>query len=153
MFRLAPGDQNLNSLLEMFFAGSREPVIVQAYLPAVRDGDKRIILVDGTAVGAVNRVPMEGEARSNLHVGGSAVATGLTARDLEICERIGPELRRRGLLFVGIDVIGDYLTEINVTSPTGAREILALSGIDVPALTWDAIEAARPGYASNGIAR
>ena len=153
MFRLAPGDQNLNSLLEMFFAGSREPVMVQAYLPAVRDGDKRIILVDGTAVGAVNRVPMEGEARSNLHVGGSAVATGLTARDLEICERIGPELRRRGLLFVGIDVIGDYLTEINVTSPTGVREILALSGIDVAALTWDAIEAARPGYASNGIAR
>ena len=153
VFRLAPGDQNLNSLLEMFFAGSREPVMVQAYLPAVRDGDKRIILVDGTAVGAVNRVPMEGEARSNLHVGGSAVATGLTARDLEICERIGPELRRRGLLFVGIDVIGDYLTEINVTSPTGVREILALSGIDVPALTWDAIEAARLGYASNGIAR
>ena len=109
--------------------------------------------VDGNAVGAVNRVPMEGEARSNLHVGGSAVATGLTARDLEICERIGPKLRRRGLLFVGIDVIGDYLTEINVTSPTGVREILALSGIDVPALTWDAIEAARPGYASNGIAR
>ena len=153
VFRLAPGDQNLNSLLEMFFAGSREPVMVQAYLPAVRDGDKRIILVDGTAVGAVNRVPMEGEARSNLHVGGSAVATGLMARDLEICERIGPELRRRGLLFVGIDVIGDYLTEINVTSPTGVREILALSGIDVAALTWDAIEAARPGYASNGIAR
>ena len=153
MFRLAPGDQNLNSLLEMFFAGSREPVMVQAYLPAVRDGDKRIILVDGTAVGAVNRVPMEGEARSNLHVGGSAVATSLTARDLEICERIGPELCHRGLLFVGIDVIGDYLTEINVTSPTGVRDILALSGIDVPALTWDAIEAARPGYASNGIAR
>ena len=153
VFRLAPGDQNLNSLLEMFFAGSREPVMVQAYLPAVRDGDKRIILVDGTAVGAVNRVPMEGEARSNLHVGGSAVATGLTARDLEICERIGPELRRRGLLFVGIDVIGDYLTEINVTSPTGVREILTLSGIDVAALAWDAIEAAQPGYASNGIAR
>ncbi len=153
MFRLAPGDQNLNSLLEMFFAGSREPVMVQSYLPAVREGDKRIILVDGTAVGAVNRVPMEGEARSNLHVGGSAVATDLTARDLEICERIGPELRRRGLLFVGIDVIGDYLTEINVTSPTGVREILTLSGIDVAALTWDAIEAARPGYASNGIAR
>ena len=153
VFRLAPGDQNLNSLLEMFFAGSREPVMVQAYLPAVRDGDKRIILVDGTAVGAVNRVPMEGEARSNLHVGGSAVATGLTARDLEICERIGPKLRRRGLLFVGIDVIGDYLTEINVTSPTGVREILALSGIDVAALTWDAIEAARPSYTNNSITR
>ncbi len=153
VFRLAPGDQNLNSLLEMFFARSREPIMVQSYLPAVRDGDKRIILVNGKAVGAVNRVPMEGEARSNLHVGGSAMATDLTARDIKICEWIGPELRRRGLLFVGIDVIGDYLTEINVTSPTGVREILALSGIDVAALTWDAIEAARPSYANNSITR
>ena len=153
VFRLAPGDQNLNSLLEMFFARSREPIMVQSYLPAVRDGDKRIILVNGRAVGAVNRVPMEGEARSNLHVGGSAMATDLTARDIEICEWIGPELRRRGLLFVGIDVIGDYLTEINVTSPTGVREILALSGIDVAALTWDAIEAARASYANNSITR
>ena len=153
VFRLAPSDQNLNSLLEMFFTTSREPVMVQAYLPAVRQGDKRIILVDGKPVGAVNRVPGEGEARSNLHVGGSAVATDLTDRDLEICERIGPELRRRGLLFVGIDVIGDYLTEINVTSPTGIREIARLSGIDIAGLTWDAIEAAQPGHASNGIAR
>ena len=150
---IGTGLADLNALLEMFFAGSREPVMVQAYLPAVRDGDKRIILVDGVAAGAVNRVPMEGEARSNLHVGGSAAATELTARDLEICERIGPELRRRGLLFVGIDVIGDYLTEINVTSPTGVREIRTLSGIDVAALTWDAIESAKPAYASNGIAR
>ena len=153
VFRLAPSDQNLNSLLEMFFATSREPVMVQAYLPAVRQGDKRIILVDGKAVGAVNRVPGEGEARSNLHVGGSAVAAVLTDRDRGICERIGPELRRRGLLFVGIDVIGDYLTEINVTSPTGIREIARLSGIDIAALTWDAIEAAKPDHASNGIAR
>ena len=153
VFRLAPSDQNLNSLLEMFFATSREPVMVQAYLPAVRQGDKRIILVDGEAVGAVNRVPGEGEARSNLHVGGSAVATELTDRDREICARIGPELRRRGLLFVGIDVIGDHLTEINVTSPTGIREIARLSGINIAALTWDAIEAAHPGHASNGIAR
>ena len=153
VFRLAPSDQNLNSLLEMFFAASREPVMVQAYLPAVRQGDKRIILVDGEAVGAVNRVPGEGEARSNLHVGGKAVATDLTARDHEICTRIGPELRRRGLLFVGIDVIGDYLTEINVTSPTGIREIARLSGTDIAALTWDAIEAAQQGHASNGIAR
>ena len=153
VFRLAPGDQNLNSLLEMFFSRSREPIMVQSYLPAVRDGDKRIILVNGRAVGAVNRVPMEGEARSNLHVGGSAMATELTSRDIEICEWIGPELRRRGLLFVGIDVIGDYLTEINVTSPTGVREILALSGIDVAALTWDAIEAARLSYANNSITR
>ena len=153
VFRLAPEDQNLHSLLEMFFASSREPVMVQAYLPAVRDGDKRVILVDGTAVGAVNRVPMAGEARSNLHVGGRAVATELTERDQEICARIGPELRRRGLLFVGIDVIGDYLTEINVTSPTGIREIATLSGVDIASMTWDAIEAAHPGYASNGIAR
>ena len=153
VFHLAPSDQNLNSLLEMFFTTSREPVMAQAYLPAVRQGDKRIILVDGKPVGAVNRVPGEGEARSNLHVGGSAVATDLTDRDLEICERIGPELRRRGLLFVGIDVIGDYLTEINVTSPTGIREIARLSGIDIAGLTWDAIEAAQPGHASNGIAR
>ena len=153
VFRLTPEDQNLNSLLEMFFAGSREPVMVQAYLPAVRNGDKRIILVNGKAVGAVNRVPMAGEARSNLHVGGSAVATELTPRDLEICVRIGPELRRRSLLFVGIDVIGDYLTEINVTSPTGIREIAALSGIDIADMTWQAIEAAHPSYASNGIAR
>ena len=153
VFRLAPSDQNLNSLLEMFFAASREPVMVQAYLQAVRQGDKRIILVDGEAVGAVNRVPGEGEARSNLHVGGSAVVTELTRRDHEICARIGPELRRRGLLFVGIDVIGDYLTEINVTSPTGIREIGRLSGIDVAALTWDAIEATKPHHANNGIAR
>jgi len=153
VFRLRPDDQNLNSLLEMFFAGSREPVMVQAYVPAVRQGDKRIILVNGEAVGAVNRVPGEGEARSNLHVGGSAVATELTARDLEICARIGPELRRRGLLFVGIDVIGDVLTEINVTSPTGIREIKRLSGTDIAAMTWDAIEAAHPFHASNGIAR
>jgi len=153
VFRLTPSDQNLNSLLEMFLESSREPVMVQAYLPAVRLGDKRIILVDGKAVGAVNRVPGEGEARSNLHVGGRAVKTSLTARDREICERIGPELRRRGLLFVGIDVIGDHLTEINVTSPTGVREIERLSGIDIAALTWDAIEAALPAHASNGIAR
>ena len=114
--------------------------MVQAYLPSVRDGDKRIILVDGEAVGAVNRIPNEGEARSNFHVGGSAAKAELTDRDLEICAAIGPELRRRGLLFVGIDIIGDYMTEINVTSPTGIREIHRLSGIDIAALTWDAIE-------------
>ncbi|MDA9929931.1 glutathione synthase [Alphaproteobacteria bacterium] len=153
VFRLQPDDQNLNSLLEMFFASNREPVMVQAYLPAVRQGDKRIILVDGEAVGAVNRIPSEGEARSNMHVGGKAVASNLTPRDQEICDRIGPELRRRGLLFVGIDVIGDYMTEINVTSPTGIREIQRLSGIDIAALTWDAIERALPNHASNGIER
>jgi len=153
VFRLQPDDQNLSSLLEMFFGNSREPVMVQAYLPAVRNGDKRVILVDGEAVGAVNRIPNEGEARSNFHVGGSAAKAGLTERDLEICAAIGPELRRRGLLFVGIDIIGDYMTEINVTSPTGIREIQRLSGIDIAALTWDAIERRHPSHASNGIAR
>ena len=153
VFRLPPDDENLSSLLEMFFAGSREPVMVQAYVPAVRLGDKRIILVDGEPVGAVNRVPGAGEARSNLHVGGTAVASELTERDQDICARIGPELRRRGLTFVGIDVIGDYLTEINVTSPTGIREIRRLSGTDIGALTWDAIERLRGSYASNGIVR
>jgi len=153
VFRLQPDDQNLSSLLEMFFGNSREPVMVQAYLPAVRNGDKRVILVDGEAVGAVNRIPNEGEARSNFHVGGSAAKAGLTERDLEICAAIGPELRRRGLLFVGIDIIGDYMTEINVTSPTGIREIQRLSGIDIAALTWDAIERKHSSHASNGIAR
>ena len=137
----------------MFLATSREPVMVQRYLPEVRRGDKRVILVDGEAVGAVNRVPSAGEARSNLHVGGTAEATELTARDHEICALIGPELRRRGLLFVGIDVIGDYLTEINVTSPTGIREIQRLTGIDIAAMTWDAIERKISDHASNGIAR
>ena len=127
--------------------------MVQAYLPSVRDGDKRVILVDGEAVGAVNRIPNDGEVRSNFHVGGSAAKARLTDRDLEICAAIGPELRRRGLLFVGIDIIGDYLTEINVTSPTGIREIQRLTGIDIAALTWDAIERNHPTYASNGIAR
>lgn len=153
VFRIQPNDQNLNSLLEMFFSNSREPVMVQAYLPAVREGDKRVILVNGEAVGAVNRIPGDGEARSNFHVGGSAAATGLTPRDKEICAAIGPELKRRGLLFVGIDIIGDYLTEINVTSPTGIREIQRLSGIDIAALTIDAIEKQHPVYANNGIAR
>jgi len=153
VFRLQPDDQNLSSLLEMFFSNSREPVMVQAYLPAVRNGDKRVILVDGEAVGAVNRIPNEGEARSNFHVGGSAAKAGLTKRDLEICASIGPNLRLRGLLFVGIDIIGDYMTEINVTSPTGIREIQRLSGIDIAALTWDAIERKHSSHASNGIAR
>ena len=153
VFRLQPDDQNMNSLLEMFFSISREPIMVQAYLPAVRQGDKRVIQVDGNAVGAVNRIPNDGEARSNFHAGGSAGKTELTPRDLEICAAIGPELRRRRLLFVGIDIIGDYLTEINVTSPTGIREIAALSGVDIAALTWDAIESKHPHHASNGIAR
>lgn len=146
VFRLRPGDENLISLLEIFREISREPVIAQTYLPDVRQGDKRIILVDGVAAGAVNRVPAEGEARSNLHVGGKALASDLTARDREICEIIGPELKRRGLVFVGIDVIGSYLTEINVTSPTGIQEIKRFGGADIAALIWDAIEE-RVGHA------
>ena len=153
VFRIQPSDQNLSSLLEMFFCINLEPVMVQAYLPAVRNGDKRIILVDGNPVGAVNRIPNEGEVRSNFHVGGIAAKANLTERELEICNKIGPELRRRGLLFVGIDIIGDYITEINVTSPTGIREIERLSNINIASLTWDAIESKYPNHASNGIER
>ncbi len=145
VFHLLPGDENLNSLLEMFTQLYREPVMVQRYLPEVRQGDKRIILVDGVAVGAVNRVPAEGEARSNLHVGGTAKASVLTARDREICEAIGPTLKERGLIFVGIDVIGDYLTEINVTSPTGIQQIDRFDGVCIEGLIWDAIELRRAG--------
>lgn len=143
VFRLKKDDQNLASLLEMFNDLYPEPFVIQQYLPAVRAGDKRIILVDGEAVGAINRVPAEGEARSNMHVGGRPEATELTAREREICERIGPELKRRGFIFVGIDVIGDVMTEINVTSPTGIREVKAFGGADIAALVWDAIEAKR----------
>ena len=140
VFHLKPDDENLSSLMEMFTRMSREPVIVQRYLPQVRDGDKRIILVDGEAAGAINRVPAEGEARSNMHAGGKPLPSKLTRRDEEICEMIGPSLRERGLIFVGIDVIGDYLTEINVTSPTGIQEINRLSGTKIEADIWDAIE-------------
>ena len=141
VFRVKEGDENLNSLLEMFTLLYREPVIVQRYLPQVRQGDKRIILVDGEFAGAINRVPAVGEARSNMHVGGRAEATLLSAREREICETIGPELKARGLIFTGIDVIGDYLTEINVTSPTGIQEIKRFGGADIAVLIWDAIEA------------
>jgi glutathione synthase len=137
---LRPGDDNLNSLLEMYAAINREPVMVQRYIPEVRQGDKRIILVEGEAVGAVLRVPPEGEARANLHVGGTALKTELTARERDICAAIGPTLREQGLLFVGIDVIGDYITEINVTSPTGIQEIGRLDGNDLSPKIWDAIE-------------
>jgi len=140
VFHLVPGDENLNSLLELFTQLYREPVIVQKYLPEVRGGDKRIILVDGQPAGAVNRVPQAGEARSNLHVGGTAVKTDLTPREQEICNIIGPELRAKGLIFVGIDVIGDYLTEINVTSPTGLQEINRFNGACLEGQIWDAIE-------------
>jgi glutathione synthase len=127
----------------MFGQMNREPVIIQKYLADVRKGDKRIILVDGKAVGAINRVPAEGEARSNMHVGGRPEKSALTRREEEICEAIGPELKRRGLIFVGIDVIGDYLTEINVTSPTGIQEIDRFDGTNLAATIWDAIEARR----------
>ncbi len=140
VFHLRPDDDNLGSLLDMFFAQSAEPLMVQAYIPAVRAGDKRVILIDGEPMGALNRVPQAGDARSNMHVGGAAVASALTDRDREICERIGPELRARGLLFVGIDVIGDYVTEINVTSPTGLQEIARFDGVNLAAPIWDAIE-------------
>src|SRR5207244_3252831 len=141
VFHLRPGDDNLNSLLEMYALVHREPVMVQRYLPEVRQGDKRIILVEGEAVGAVMRVPPEGESRANLHVGGRAEKTALTPREHEICSAIGPSLREQGLVFVGIDVIGDYMTEINVTSPTGIQEIARLDGVDVAPKIWDAIEA------------
>ncbi|MGE5517661.1 MAG: glutathione synthase [Bacteroidota bacterium] len=143
VFHITPGDENLNSLLELFTQLYREPVIVQQYLPEVRQGDKRIILVDGKAAGAVNRVPANGEARSNLHVGGKAVKAELTARDREICDAIGPTLRERGLIFVGIDIIGNYLTEINVTSPTGIQEIDRFDDVCIEAQIWDAIELRR----------
>jgi len=140
VFLLREGDQNLSSLLELFTHLYREPIIAQQYLPDVRAGDKRIILVDGKAVGALNRVPAEGESRSNMHVGGRPEKSELTKRDREICEQIGPALKERGLIFVGIDVIGDYLTEINVTSPTGIQEIARFGGADISSLIWDAIE-------------
>lgn len=140
VFHIKPGDENLGALLEMFTERSREPLIVQRYLPEVRLGDKRIILIDGEPAGAINRVPAEGEARSNMHVGGRPEKSILTDRDREICAAIGPELKRRGLIFVGIDVIGDYLTEINVTSPTGLQEIGRFDGSSLEAGIWDAIE-------------
>jgi glutathione synthase len=143
VFRIKDGDSNLNALIEMFHLLSREPFMVQQYRPEVRAGDKRIILIDGEAAGAINRVPAEGETRSNMHVGGTPVATELTARDKEICARLGPELKRRGLIFTGIDVIGPYLTEINVTSPTGIRQVKAFGGADIASLIWDAIERRR----------
>ena len=140
VFRLRPDDENLGALLEMFATFYREPIMVQRYLPEVRKGDKRIILIDGAIAGAINRVPAIGEARSNLHVGGKPEPTALTARDKEICAALGPELKKRGLIFAGIDVIGDYLTEINVTSPTGIQEVKRFGGPDGASLIWDAIE-------------
>ncbi|HRO51247.1 MAG TPA: glutathione synthase, partial [Hyphomicrobium sp.] len=141
VFRVAPDDTNLGSLVELFQTVFREPFMVQEYRPEVRGGDKRIILVDGEVAGAINRVPAEGETRSNLHVGGTAERTELTEREREICARLAPELKARGLIFTGIDVIGGFLTEINVTSPTGIRQVKEFGGADIAALIWDAIEA------------
>ncbi len=140
VFVLRQDDLNFNALCEMFLDSNREPIIVQKYLPKVRDGDKRIILVDGKPVGALNRIPAADEARSNLHVGGRAEATQLTPREREICQRIGPFLASHGQIFVGIDVIDGWLTEINVTSPTGLVEIARFDGLSVTDLVWDAIE-------------
>lgn len=143
--RLKAGDPNLEALVEIHATGSRDPLVIQKFIPAVSAGDKRILLVDGEVVGAINRVPMKGAVRSNLRVGGVAEPVELTARDREICAILGPELKRRGLLFVGIDVIGDYLTEINVTSPTGAVQLKAFTGVDAGERLWDVIEARRQG--------
>ena len=141
--RLMKGDPNLDALLELHAMIGREQVIAQAFIPAVSKGDKRVLLVDGEPVGAINRVPADGQVRSNLARGGRAEAVELTARDRELCAIIGPELKRRGLLFVGIDVIGDYLTEINVTSPTGAQQLKRFGGPDVTVAMWERIEAIR----------
>ncbi|MEL6267092.1 MAG: glutathione synthase [Pseudomonadota bacterium] len=148
VFRVKPDDGNLASLHEMFTQISREPLMLQEFLPSVSEGDKRVILVDGEAVGAINRVPQPGESRSNMHVGGRAERSDLTDRDIEICARLAPVLRERGLIFVGIDVIGGRLTEINVTSPTGIQELERFSGVNAAAAIWDAVErrrAAAPG--------
>ena len=143
VFHITPEDDNLNAILELFTQFYREPLIVQRYLPAVRQGDKRIILIDGEAVGAINRIPPKGEARSNMHAGGRPVPAKLTSRERDICTAIGPALKEKGLLFVGIDVIGDYMTEINVTSPTGLQEINRFDGVRLERRIWDAIEARR----------
>lgn len=143
VFRLDPNDRNLNALYELFAGFSREPLIVQKFLPAVAAGDKRIILVDGAPIGAINRVPQPGETRSNMHAGGRPEKAELTAREREICAAIGPVLREKGQIFVGIDVIGGYLTEINVTSPTGLQELERFDGTNGAALIWEAIEAKR----------
>ena len=140
VFRLKPDDSNFYSLMEMFFERSREPVMAQAFLPAVRDGDKRVILIDGEAVGGINRRPKPGETRSNMHVGGTPEPTELSDADKAICAAIGPELKRRGQVLVGIDVIGGKLTEVNVTSPTGVQELKRFSGVDAASLFWDTVD-------------
>ncbi|MCB1517703.1 MAG: glutathione synthase [Hyphomicrobiaceae bacterium] len=143
VFFLREGDQNLVSLIELFEQSFREPFMIQKYLPDVRKGDKRIIIIDGEAVAGLNRIPSEGEARSNMHVGGRPELSELTDREKKICAAIAPALKARDFIFVGIDVIGDYITEINVTSPTGIREIKRFGGPDIAPMIWDAIEKRR----------
>jgi glutathione synthase len=140
VFLVKEGDSNYSALIEMFMENSREPLIAQAFLKDVEKGDKRIIIIDGEPVGAINRIPQKGEMRSNMHVGGLATSTDLTVSDLHICKAIGPMLKDRGQILVGIDVIGDKMTEINITSPTGVQELKEFTGIDAAALAWDAIE-------------
>jgi len=142
---LRPDDPNLDALLEFYALVGREPVVAQKFIPAVAQGDKRILIIDGEPIGAINRVPAAGQVRSNLARGGRPEPVELTARDRELCSTIGPELKRRGLLFVGIDVIGDYMTEINVTSPTGAQQLKRFGGPDAATLLWDRIEAIKSG--------
>ncbi|WP_322894089.1 MULTISPECIES: glutathione synthase [unclassified Yoonia] len=149
VFKLTQEDGNLASLHELFSGINREPLIMQQFLPAVAKGDKRVILVDGEPVGAINRVPAQGETRSNMHVGGRPEKVALTDRDREICARIGPLLREKGQVFVGIDVIGDWLTEINVTSPTGIQELERFDGVNIAEKIWQAIEAKRSAPASS----
>ena len=140
IFHVLPNDENFNSILEMFFCQNKEPLMIQEYLKDVRDGDKRIILLNGEPVGAINRIPQKGESRSNMHVGGKPEKTQLTKRDRFICDEISDSLKKKGLYFVGIDIIGDYITEINVTSPTGIREIRALESVVIEEMFWDFIE-------------
>ena len=140
VFHVLPEDENFNSILEMFFTQNNEPLMIQEYLKDVRDGDKRIILLNGKPVGAINRIPKKGESRSNMHVGGKPEKTKLTKRDKFICNEISESLKQKGLYFVGIDIIGDYITEINVTSPTGIREIKNLDSIAIEDMFWDFIE-------------
>ncbi|WP_292069845.1 glutathione synthase [Brevundimonas sp. UBA7534] len=141
--RLKAGDPNLEALIEIHAMASRDPLVIQKFIPAVSAGDKRILLVDGEPVGAINRIPAKDQVRSNLRVGGTAAPVELTARDKAICAAIGPTLKERGLIFVGIDVIGDWLTEINVTSPTGAQQLLNFTGVDATAAMWEVIEKKR----------
>jgi glutathione synthase len=145
VFRITKDDLNFGSLFDLFSMTFREQWVVQKFLPAVKEGDKRIILVDGDYAGAVNRIPAADDLRSNMVRGGAPAATELTKREREICKVLGPALRERGLLFVGIDVIGDFITEINVTSPTGIRAVKNVGGADIAALIWDKIEQKRRG--------